>query len=40
MKTRLVLISWTAGPLAVWLPLCGDSVALVRPYVGGCGAAW
>lgn len=33
MKARRVLISWTAGPLALLLPVDGDAVALVRPYV-------
>lgn len=33
VSARLVLISWTAGPLAVLLPVDGDAVALVRPYL-------
>lgn len=33
MTARLLVITWTAGPLARHVPLNGDAVALVRPYV-------
>lgn len=37
MTVRLVMISWTAGPLLQQAPVTCDSLRLVRPYVGdGC----
>lgn len=33
MTVRLLLVTWTVGPLAVHFPIDGDAVAVVRPYV-------